>query len=79
MKGPKGWIEIMEDHCKGCLLCVEDCPNDDIEVAPYLNRKGFRPALPKNETCSGCGICFYSCPEPRAIRVFKTVAERKRA
>jgi Fe-S-cluster-containing hydrogenase component 2 len=23
------------------------------------------------EGCTGCGICFYACPEPGAIRVYK--------
>jgi Fe-S-cluster-containing hydrogenase component 2 len=23
------------------------------------------------EGCTGCGICFYACPEPGAIKVYK--------
>jgi Pyruvate/2-oxoacid:ferredoxin oxidoreductase delta subunit len=76
-KSPKGWIEISEDHCKGCYLCVEDCPHHDIEIALNFNRMGYHPAKALNVRCTGCGICFYSCPEPRAIRVFKRAAAGK--
>ncbi len=77
VKSTKGWIEISEDHCKGCFLCVEDCPQDDIEIAPHLNRKGFHPAKALNIKCTGCGICFYACPEPLAIRVYKPAKTKK--
>jgi NAD-dependent dihydropyrimidine dehydrogenase PreA subunit len=35
------------------------------------NRYGVKPALYKGEGCIGCGICFYNCPEPYAIRIEK--------
>lgn len=73
----KAWIEVFEEFCKGCGLCIVDCPKDDLEFADHLNRKGFRPMQAKGENCIGCGICFYACPEPRAIRVHKIVDEKK--
>ena len=78
VKSKKGYIEIDENFCKGCFLCVEDCPHQDIEIGEHLNRKGFHPAVPKNEKCTGCGICFYACPEPGAIRVYKLKPKKKR-
>jgi len=32
---------------------------------------GFHPARYKGEGCIGCGFCFYVCPEPFAITVYK--------
>ena len=29
------------------------------------------------EGCSGCGTCFYACPEPGTITVYKKEKEKK--
>jgi NAD-dependent dihydropyrimidine dehydrogenase PreA subunit len=29
--------------------------------------------------CNGCGLCFFVCPEPGAIRVFKLAAPERGA
>ncbi len=63
-------IEILEEECKGCGLCIQDCPVKVIEVSPSLNSHGYHPARYKGEGCIGCGICFYVCPEPGAITVY---------
>jgi Fe-S-cluster-containing hydrogenase component 2 len=36
---------------------------------------GYHPAKYSGEGCTGCGVCFYTCPEPGAITVFKKWAE----
>ena len=69
-------IVVQIDHCKGCELCVEACPQDCIEIdQDVLNKLGYHPAKYKGEGCVGCGICFYSCPEPEAIIVYKKDSE----
>jgi NAD-dependent dihydropyrimidine dehydrogenase PreA subunit len=45
------------------------CPDDLLRRDESLNRRGFRPAIYKGEGCTGCGICFHTCPEPGAIKV----------
>jgi 2-oxoglutarate ferredoxin oxidoreductase subunit delta len=40
----KGKITIDTEVCKGCLYCVEACPNDLISAADRLNAKGYYPA-----------------------------------
>jgi NAD-dependent dihydropyrimidine dehydrogenase PreA subunit len=65
----RGKVEITPDLCKGCYLCVAMCPDDLLRRDESLNRRGFRPAVYIGEGCTGCGICFHTCPEPGAIRV----------
>ena len=47
------------------------CPRKCLEMKSTLNAAGIKPAGYKGEGCVGCGICFYNCPEPYAIRVEK--------
>ncbi len=63
--------EIEEDCCKGCGRCVAACPRHCLEMKDGMNRLGIRPAAYGGSGCIGCGICFYNCPEPYAIRVLK--------
>ena len=39
-----GRIEVDEDRCKGCELCINFCPKKVIAVADHFNRLGYRPA-----------------------------------
>lgn len=64
-------IKIDEEKCKGCQLCIHFCPKQVIEVAEYLNAKGFHPArLVDEENCSGCATCALMCPDV-CIQVFR--------
>ena len=65
------YIVINADECKACYLCVHHCPKQVIGVAGEINRKGFHPAEYKGSGCIGCGTCFYACPEPSAVTVYK--------
>jgi NAD-dependent dihydropyrimidine dehydrogenase PreA subunit len=40
-----------------------------------FNSKGYHPADYTGEGCTGCGMCFYACPEPAAITVYKKGAD----
>ena len=35
-------IRINKDKCKGCYLCIVNCPNNLIRVSDELNIKGVR-------------------------------------
>ncbi|MBP1925878.1 Pyruvate/2-oxoacid:ferredoxin oxidoreductase delta subunit [Sedimentibacter acidaminivorans] len=47
-------INIIVDKCKGCSLCVKNCPLDAIEM---IDKKAKT-----NSKCVSCGICFRVCP-----------------
>ena len=75
-KKKKGKIEIDRDRCKGCYMCIEVCPNNQIEVDDSLNKKGYYPARfkqnPKEgeKECTGCAQCATVCPDV-AIEVYR--------
>ncbi len=47
-------ISVIVDKCKGCSICVKNCPLDAIKVV------GKKAQI--NEKCVSCGICFRVCP-----------------
>ncbi len=49
-------VEVDEDLCSGCGICVSQCPYDAIEI----NSRGVAEV---NEIlCEGCGTCSSGCP-----------------
>jgi Pyruvate/2-oxoacid:ferredoxin oxidoreductase delta subunit len=48
-------------------------------LEPELNAYGAHPAHYTGQCCTGCGICFYCCPEPGAITVYRLKAKPKAA
>jgi NAD-dependent dihydropyrimidine dehydrogenase PreA subunit len=72
----KGKVEINQDECKGCGLCVESCPVHGLTLSEELNHYGVHPAQYHGEICSGCGICYFVCPEPGAITVYKRAVQK---
>ena len=69
-------IKINKQRCKGCYLCVVNCPNNLIKISPDLNTKGVKPvyfsggkpARPKSGSgrsggCTGCAMCALMCPD----------------
>jgi NAD-dependent dihydropyrimidine dehydrogenase PreA subunit len=39
-----------------------------------MNHYGYHPAEYLGGGCTGCGICFFVCPEPGAIVVLRLSA-----
>ena len=66
-----GWIVIQEEECKGCALCVSVCPVGCLELSDRLNHQGYHPVSYSGEGCRADGVCYYACPEPGAITVFR--------
>ncbi len=74
----KGHIVINRELCKGCLLCVEVCPKQVIQVSGQLNRMGYFPACyveediadPSQRQCTACTLCATTCPDI-AIEVYR--------
>ena len=58
-----GKIKISRDRCKGCYLCIVNCPNGLIKVSRELNIKGVKAAVFSGGKCTGCGMCALVCPE----------------
>ncbi len=68
---PKGRIVVDDRYCKGCEICVSECPQDVLELArDRMTPKGYHPAQLKDIGCTGCGICAIVCPEA-AITVYR--------
>ncbi|RAO99583.1 tungsten formylmethanofuran dehydrogenase [Petrotoga sp. 9PW.55.5.1] len=64
MKEKKFSLEINQERCKGCGLCINACPKDVLEFSKEYNSKGYHPASIKNiENCIGCGFCYQMCPD----------------
>jgi NAD-dependent dihydropyrimidine dehydrogenase PreA subunit len=66
-------VEVDGELCKECLLCIEACAPDVLKVADALNKMGYHPVEYIGEGCTGCGVCFYVCPEPGTIKVYKKI------
>jgi len=63
-------IEVKEDWCKGCNLCIDRCPLDALEESDKLNKRGIRPPkLKEKNECNYCRFCELICPD-LAITVF---------
>jgi len=72
----KGKIIIDRERCKGCQICIDVCPTENIKVDESLNKKGYYPARPKadnkddQQDCTACTQCATVCPEV-AIEVYR--------
>lgn len=60
----KGAIVVDIEKCKGCSLCVVNCPTDVIRLSREVNGKGYHYAYMESpELCSGCSNCAIICPD----------------
>ncbi len=69
--GVQGRILVNESYCKGCELCVAECPPQVLGLDPlHLTAKGYHPVQLIAPGCTGCGICAIVCPEA-ALAVYR--------
>ncbi len=72
----KGWIEVDEIFCKGCELCVNECPQHVMALDNgRLTPKGYHPVHLHASGCTGCAICGLVCPEA-ALTVYREAPAR---
>lgn len=71
-------IVVLEDRCKGCLLCTTVCPKHILRQSQTFNHLGYQVVEMTEEAdkCTGCASCGIICPDV-ALRVFKTPAKSK--
>jgi 2-oxoglutarate ferredoxin oxidoreductase subunit delta len=58
-------LDIAEDHCKGCELCVAACPKSVLALdRSRVNMLGYHPVeLTDASACTSCAICARVCPD----------------
>jgi len=45
-------------------------------MSDKINILGYTYAEYIGENCIGCGQCFYACPEPGAVTVYKKIRSK---
>ncbi len=70
----KGAIDIDIQHCKGCGVCVANCPTSSISLSKSVNGKGYNYAEMSADKCVGCGACGIVCPDS-VITVYRIKTE----
>ena len=64
-------IEVATERCKGCGLCIMNCPKKIIQIGNNINSNGYFIAEQiDNQKCTGCALCAVVCPDV-AITVYK--------
>lgn len=57
-------IQISEDICKGCGLCIVVCPEGILELGHTLNKRGVPfPQIIDESRCTDCQNCMIYCPD----------------
>ncbi|MBP1749082.1 MAG: acyl-coenzyme synthetase [Deltaproteobacteria bacterium] len=64
-------------ECKACERCVIACPAHALKTGTRLNERGYRYVEYRGEGCTGCGACYYTCPEPNALKVRIPLKEKE--
>lgn len=60
----KGAVVVDKERCKGCNVCVANCPTDTLALSKEVNGKGYNYSYMKNpENCTGCTNCATVCPD----------------
>ena len=67
----RGAIVVNQEKCKGCGVCVVNCPTKTISLAKEVNSKGYNYAYMEfPDKCTGCTSCALVCPDS-VITVYK--------
>ncbi|HOF34934.1 MAG TPA: 4Fe-4S binding protein [Spirochaetota bacterium] len=64
------YIKVDSELCKGCLLCLSECPKGLIKPGKNFNSKGWLVVNAEAEGCTGCRKCVTVCPD-LAIKLYR--------
>ena len=60
----KGTIVVDTEKCKGCNVCVVNCPFGVIALSHEVNSKGYNFLhMVEPDKCTGCASCATVCPD----------------
>lgn len=67
----RGFPEIDKERCKGCGLCIANCPKEILKMAEDVNSQGaYYTVCVDPVQCIACGACALMCPDA-AIEVMQ--------
>ena len=60
----RGAVVADIEKCKGCGVCVVNCPTKTLALHKEVNGKGYNYSfMATPETCTGCTNCAVVCPD----------------
>lgn len=78
MSKVRGAVIIDKEKCKGCGVCIVDCPTDTLAFNKSVNSKGYHYAyMIAPELCIGCSNCAISCPDT-VVQVYRVRPQKRR-
>lgn len=72
----RGTVHFEIETCKGCELCIEECPQESLELSPKINKQGYHYVLLIKDNCTGCTNCALVCPDA-VITVYRENKKKK--
>ncbi len=58
-----GKAKVNIELCKGCFICVVNCPKKAISIQEKVNKNGYQTTMVDEALCIGCGACYKVCPD----------------
>lgn len=67
------YIEIDNEKCKSCYLCIDVCPHKLIKKSDKVGKTGeyIVEFCDENKKCIACASCAMTCPEIAIVGVYK--------